>query len=176
MIRTKAMRRPTQTGFTYLWLLFLLAIGAAGTAAMGELWTVQSQRSKERELAFRGAAIVAALESYRDASPAGAYCAPQRVEELLEDSRTLPMRRHLRMPYRDPFSATGDWEWIRDSQQRLVGVMSNPPAQPLVTRKATGAGSSKVKPGQYQVSAPTTKLRCLTPPPTAIKQLETSGS
>ena len=143
---------------------------------MGALWTVQSQRSKEYELAFRGAAILAALESYRDASPAGAYCAPQRVEELLEDSRTLPMRRHLRMPYRDPFSATGDWEWIRDSQQRLVGVMSHLPEQLLVTSKAIGAGSTKVKSGQYQVGAPTTKLRCLAPPPRAIKQLETSGS
>ena len=176
MIRTTAMRRPTQTGFTYLWLLFVLAIGAAGTAAVGELWTVQSQRSKERELAFRGAAIVAALESYRAASPAGAYCAPQRIEELLEDARTMPMRRHLRMPYRDPFSANGDWEWIRDSQQRLLGVVSHPSEQPLVTSKATGAGSSKVKPGQYQVGAPTTKLRCLMPPPPAMKQLETSGS
>jgi len=142
---------------------------------MGALWTVQSQRSKEYELAFRGAAILAALESYRDASPAGAYCAPQRVEELLEDSRTLPMRRHLRMPYRDPFSATGDWEWIRDSQQRLVGVVSNPPAQPLVNRKAAGAGGSKVKPGQYQVGPALTKIQCLMPPPPAIKQLDISG-
>ena len=170
------MRRPTQTGFTYLWLLFVLAIGAAGTAAMGELWTVQSQRSKERELAFRGAAIVAALESYRAASPAGAYCAPQRIEELLEDARTMPMRRHLRMPYRDPFSATGDWEWIRDSQQRLVGVISHPPAQPLVTRKATGAERSKVNPGKYQVGPAPTKIRCLMPPLPATEELEMSGS
>ena len=168
------MRRPTQTGFTYLWLLFVLAIGAAGTAAVGELWTVQSQRSKERELAFRGAAIVAALESYRAASPAGAYCAPQRIEELLEDARTMPMRRHLRMPYRDPFSATGDWEWIRDSQQRLVGVMSHPPAQPLVTNKAADAGSRKVRSGQYLVGPGLPTLKCLKPTPPAIKPIDIS--
>lgn len=92
--------QPAQDGFTYLWLLFVLAISAAGTAAVGELWVVQVQRSKELDLAFRGQAIVAALESYRAASPAATPCAPLSWEELLQDQRSVtcagPMPIRLR--------------------------------------------------------------------------------
>ncbi len=165
-----------QNGFTYLWLIFVLAINAAGIAVVGELWTVQSQRNKEIELAFRAQAIIGALESYRAASRANDYCAPKQIEELLEDLRTFPTRRHLRMPYRDPFSPTGDWEWIKDSQERLLGVISHPPETLLITAKARGSADDTGPPGRYQVGPATTKIGCLMPPPPAIKQLDISRS
>lgn len=166
-------RRTCQTaqgGFTYLWLLFVLAISAAGTAAVGELWTVQVQRSKELDLAFRGQSIVAALQSYRAASPAGSPCAPQDWEDLLQDRRSMVTLRHLRRPYADPFAANGEWELLKDAQGRMLGVKSHPPAARLVTvvptaGKAVAAAVSGS--GVFQIGAATTKLVCLNAPPVA---------
>ena len=170
----EVVRRACQTaqgGFTYLWLLFVLAISAAGTAAVGELWTVQVQRSKELDLAFRGQAVVAALESYRAASPAGTPCAPQGWEDLLQDQRSTVTLRHLRRPYADPFAANGEWELLKDAQGRMLGVKSRPPAARLVTvvptagkAVATAAVSGS---GVFQIGAATTKLVCLNAPPVA---------
>ena len=159
-----------QSGFTYLWLLFVLAIGAAGTAAVGELWVVQVQRSKELDLAFRGQSIVAALESYRAASPAATPCAPLGWEDLLQDQRSTVTLRHLRRPYANPFAANGEWEWVKDTQGRMLGVKSRPPASPLVTAppaagKAVAAAASGA--GVFQIGPAAAKLVCLNAPPAA---------
>jgi type II secretory pathway pseudopilin PulG len=168
--RKRRACQTTQGGFTYLWLLFVLAISAAGTAAVGELWVVQVQRSKELDLAFRGQSIVAALESYRAASPAATPCAPLGWEDLLQDQRSTVSLRHLRRPYADPFAANGEWEWVKDTQGRMLGVKSRPPASPLVTAppaagKAVAAAASGF--GVFQIGAATGKLVCLNAPPAA---------
>ncbi len=162
---------PAQSGFTYLWLLFMLAISAAGTAAVGELWVVQVQRSKELELAFRGQAIVAALEGYRAASPAGTPCAPLGWEELLQDQRNTVTLRHLRRPYANPFAATGEWEWVKDAQGRMLGVKSDAPASPLVTAQlAAGKAAARADAlgaRVFQIGVAKTKPVCLNAPPAA---------
>jgi len=169
--RKRRACQTTQSGFTYLWLLFVLAIGAAGTAAVGELWVVQVQRSKELDLVFRGQSIVAALESYRAASPAATPCAPLNWEELLQDQRTTVTLRHLRRPYADPFAANGEWEWVKDTQGRMLGVKSRPPAAPLVTAVPSsgkvGATANASGSGLFQIGAATGKLVCLNAPPVA---------
>ena len=172
---------PAQGGFTYLWLLFVLAISAAGTAAVGELWTVQAQRSKELDLAFRGEAVVAALASYRAASPAGTPCAPQGWEDLLQDQRSTVTLRHLRKPYANPFAANGEWEWVKDTQGRMLGVKSRPPASPIVTappaagKAAVTADASGAR--VFQIGPATGKLVCLNAPPAAaVGSVDTQDS
>jgi type II secretory pathway pseudopilin PulG len=172
--RETRKRRACQTaqgGFTYLWLLFVLAISAAGTAAVGELWVVQVQRSKELDLAFRGQSIVAALESYRAASPAATPCAPLGWEDLLQDQRSTVTLRHLRRPYANPFAANGEWEWVKDTQGRMLGVKSRPPASPLVTAVPSGgkvgATANASGSGVFQIGAASGKLVCLNAPPVA---------
>ena len=159
--------QPAQGGFTYLWLLFVLAISAAGTAAVGELWVVQVQRSKELDLAFRGQSIVSALESYRAASP----CAPLSWEELLQDQRSTVTLRHLRRPYADPFAASGEWEWVKDTQGRMLGVKSRPLAAPIVTAPPVAGKAAAITDAAgarvFQIGAATTKLVCLNAPPAA---------
>ncbi len=168
--KTRALQ-SAQDAFTYLWLLFVLAISAAGTAAVGELWVVQVQRSKELDLAFRGQAIVAALESYRAASPAATPCAPLGWEDLLQDQRSTVTLRHLRRPYADPFAPNGEWEWVKDTQGRMLGVKSHPPAAPLVTAVPSGgkvgATANASGSGVFQIGAATGKLVCLNAPPVA---------
>lgn len=98
-------------GFGYLGLLFFIALTAASLAALGQRWSVAAQRERERELIFRGQAIVRAIESYAAATP-GRPAYPQSLQDLVEDRRSLRPRHHLRQRYADPFTGEPDWELI----------------------------------------------------------------
>ncbi len=97
-------------GFTYLFLLFVLALGGVALAALGELESTRQQREREAELRFRGEAIAAALGQYASVTPLGHLPLPQRLEELLADHRFPKAQRHLRQLYADPFTGLADWE------------------------------------------------------------------
>lgn len=99
-------------GFTYLWLLFVLALGGVALAALGEQESTRQQREREAELRFRGEAIAAALARYAEITPAGQPPLPQRLDDLLADRRFPTPRRHLRQLYADPFTGNPDWEPI----------------------------------------------------------------
>lgn len=105
-----AAPRQRQRGFTYLWLLFALALGGVALAALGEQETMRQQREREAELRFRGEAIAAALGRYAATTPLGHLPLPQRLDELLADRRFPRPQRHLRQLYDDPFTGRPDWE------------------------------------------------------------------
>ena len=126
-------RRVLQRGATYLLLLFMLAVMAAGMAAMGTQWAVAAQRERETELRFRGAEFSRALAGWRDATPAGQPAAPLLLQDLLVDERSSPPRHHLRRLYTDPFTAQADWELMRGADGRIVAVASRA-RQPALRR------------------------------------------
>jgi type II secretory pathway pseudopilin PulG len=113
----------TGRGFTYLGMLFFVAITAAALAALGQSWQTAVQREKERELAFRGQEIARAIDGYLrvgvpaepgaaaaqgdPATRAGAY--PRSLADLLSDGRGPKPRHHLRRAYADPFTGKADW-------------------------------------------------------------------
>lgn len=99
-----------QRGFTYLWLLFVLALGGVALAALGEREQTRQLREREAELRFRGEAIAAALGRYAQATPLGHLPLPQRLDDLLTDRRFPKPQRHLRQLYADPFTGQADWE------------------------------------------------------------------
>ncbi|MFG6489832.1 type II secretion system protein [Roseateles sp. BYS78W] len=99
-------------GFTYLWLLFVLALGGVALAALGEQESTRQQREREAELRFRGEAIATALGRYAEATPVGHLPLPQRLDDLLADRRHPTPRRHLRQLYADPFTGQPDWELV----------------------------------------------------------------
>lgn len=102
----------------------MLAVMAAGMAAMGTQWAVAAQRERETELLFRGAEFSRALAAWRDATPAGQAIAPMLLQDLLVDERSTPPRHHLRRLYTDPFTARADWELLRSADGRIVAVAS----------------------------------------------------
>lgn len=110
-----------QRGFTYLWLLFALALGGVALAALGEQETTRQQREREAELRFRGEAIAAALGRYAATTPLGHLPLPQRLDELLADRRFPRPQRHLRQLYDDPFTGRPDWEPVLGQ----VGVVAS---------------------------------------------------
>lgn len=103
-----------QRGFSYLAVLFLVALTAAGLAALGQAWSTAVQREKERELEFRGKAIADAIASYQHAAPTGPAAYPSSLDDLLDDRRGPHVRRHLRRLYVDPFTGAADWVLVAD--------------------------------------------------------------
>lgn len=116
-------------GFTYLVLLWWVAISALMLAALGQRWQLESRRQHELELVFRAGQIQAALASYRRNTPDGQPGLPARLDELLEDQRGPTLRRHLRQVMPDPMTG-GAWGLLLDGE-RIRGVYSLAKGVPL---------------------------------------------
>ncbi|MFG6414194.1 type II secretion system protein [Roseateles sp. DC23W] len=143
-MRAAPASRRTARGFTYLAVLFLVALTAAGLAALGTAWLQRAQREREAELAFRGGEIAAAIESYLRAGGGAAATYPKRWEDLLEDRRGAVTRHHLRRLYADPFTGLPDWEQLpppagAPDAAAFAGVRSRSNQSMLRTRTADGA-------------------------------------
>jgi type II secretory pathway pseudopilin PulG len=113
---------PRPRGFTYLALLGAVLVAGALLAAAGTAWSGRAEREAERELLFRGGQIALALARWHAAVPGAP--GPQRLEDLLLDSRTSPPQRHLRRLWADPASGEADWVLERDEQGAIVGLRS----------------------------------------------------
>ena len=113
-----------EQGFTYLGLLFAVALAGAALALIGQHWSGVMQRERERELIFRGQQIAAAIASYH-ASPAVAEPAwPRGLDELLEDRRSAVPQHHLRRAFVDPMTGKADWVPLLDAAGGWRGLHS----------------------------------------------------
>ena len=126
VIKTGSYPSRNQRGYTYLLVLFLVALTGAGLAIAGDMWATTRQREREAELLFAGDAIRRAIASYYLAGPAQ-Y--PPILDDLIKDPRFPDTRRHLRQRYPDPFGDT--WVLIKTPQGSIMGVASASEAAPL---------------------------------------------
>lgn len=113
-----------QRGFTYVSMLFALAIFGIGLAAIGESWSAVSHREKEAELIQIGNAYVQAIGRYYTRSPGSMKIYPLRLEDLIEDKRFVGTERHLRKIYRDPMTNTLEWGMVKAADGGIAGVFS----------------------------------------------------
>jgi type II secretory pathway pseudopilin PulG len=120
-----------QRGFTYLGLLFAIAIAGVLLAAVGVMWSTESQRQKEAELLLIGAEFRAAIASYYQSSPGLVKRYPAKLADLLKDDRFLGVRRHLRQIYIDPMTGTREWGLIPAPEGGIMGVHSLSEATPI---------------------------------------------
>lgn len=120
------MRR--ESGFTYLMVLFAVAIMGAGLALTGEVWRTTALRDKEAELLFIGNQYRKAIERYYLAGR-GQY--PRTIEDLLKDPRQPGIVRHLRRLYPDPLGSGGKWGLINAPQGGIMGVHSLSESKPI---------------------------------------------
>lgn len=123
------MRR--QSGFTYLGVLFLVALMGLGMASFGTVASMQRKREKESELLFVGHQFRRAIELYYEGSPGGAKRYPPNLEALLQDPRTPGIRRHLRRIWRDPVSGKPQWGLVEAPGGGVMGVFSLSGEQPV---------------------------------------------
>lgn len=107
-------RRP-QSGFTYLMLLWWVAISGVMLVALSHSWSNASRREREAELVWRGEEIRRGIESYASVPVSdGVSKLPQRLEDLLEDRRSGTLQRHVRRLWRDPITGQARWGLVRE--------------------------------------------------------------
>lgn len=141
-----------QLGFTYLWLLLVVALMGTGLAVVGEMHQTAAQRDREKELLSIGRQFRAALVSYHDARrydrPAAAGPAgfgpvdsrqrPASLEELLKDPRFPGVKRHLRRVFVDPMTGKAEWGLVLENG-RIAGIHSLSTATPIKQAGFEGA-------------------------------------
>lgn len=126
--------RRWQGGFSYLGLLFALALLGLALGAAGTVWSVARQRDREQELLWTGGEIRTAIGRYYLSGPGGLRSFPRTLDDLVEDRRGPKTLRHLRRAYRDPMGGGADWEWIRGADGALIGVASTHRGTPIKQR------------------------------------------
>lgn len=120
-----------ENGFTYLWVMFTVAITGVLLAGAGQLWRTESQREKEKELMFIGEQFRLAIGSYYENSPGMPKRYPPSLEKLLLDDRFPTVKRHLRKIFLDPMTGTREWGLIKQPGIGITGVHSLSAQVPL---------------------------------------------
>jgi len=118
-------------GFTYLGLLFAIAVLGFALASAGVLWSIAARRDREAQLLWVGGQYQQAIASYYLKGPAGLRQLPPSLADLLEDRRGPVLIRHLRKLYADPMTGQADWELERSAEGSIVGVRSRALGRPI---------------------------------------------
>ena len=124
-------RRSESGGFTYLGLLFVVAIMGLAMALAAQVWETNIRREKERELLFVGKQLRQAIGSYYVEMPDGVKRYPRRLQDLLQDNRFPGVKRHLRKLYRDPVTGSDEWGLVVSVEGGIQGVYSFSSGVPL---------------------------------------------
>ena len=119
-----------QKGFTYLTVLFVVAMMAGGLALAGEVWHTSAMREKEAELLHIGNEYRKAIERYYVSGPKQ-Y--PKSLADLVKDPRKPGTVRHLRRLYPDPITGKDEWGLVKSDDGGIAGVYSTSEAAPLKT-------------------------------------------
>jgi type II secretory pathway pseudopilin PulG len=117
-------------GFTYMTVLFIVAIIAAGLALTGEVWQTSTMRDKEAELLFIGNQYRRAIQGYYLNGPQRQY--PRSLEDLLKDPRQPGTVRYLRRIHPDPITER-EFVLIKAPDGGILGVHSESEAAPIKT-------------------------------------------
>lgn len=149
MRRGDFVHRRAQQGFTYVVVLFALAIVGVGLAALGESWSSVSHRDKEDELIDIVGEYMASINKYYIRSPGTPKTFPLRLEDLLEDHRFAGTVRHLRRLYRDPMTGKPQWGLIRNASGGIVGIYSLSDRESLRNRGAFVDGALPISGTHY---------------------------
>lgn len=132
-------------GFSYLTVLFVVAILAGGLALVGEVWHTTAVREKEAELLYVGNQYRKAIERYYLNGPRQ-Y--PRNLADLLKDPRKPGTERYLRQLYSDPITGKAEWGIVKAPDGGVMGVYSLSDSKPLKTanfrpRDAAFEGAAK---------------------------------
>lgn len=117
-------RKKRQTGFTYLTILFAIAMAGVILANTGIDWSQSAQREKERELLFIGNQYRQAIALYYERTPGVIKRYPTKLDELLSDTRYNPPQHYLRKLYRDPILNQEQWGIVTAPGGGIMGVHS----------------------------------------------------
>jgi type II secretory pathway pseudopilin PulG len=138
-----------QQGFTYLSLLFFVAVLGSGLAATAVSWRHAQQREKERELLFVGEEFREAIALYYHRSPGVIKEFPRDLNDLVRDPRYPNTQRYLRRIYRDPMRNEPSWGTVLSPGGGIMGVYSLSQDEPLKKQGFKEIQSGLDKAGSY---------------------------
>lgn len=116
-------RLRSESGFTYVAALFMVAVMGVLLGAAGQSVSVIMQREKEKELIFRGLQYRDAIERWnKKPMPL------KDIKRLLNDPLNVP-NGGLRKLYKDPITGE-DFKILEDSQLGIYGVASKSDKEP----------------------------------------------
>jgi type II secretory pathway pseudopilin PulG len=119
-----------QEGFTYVVVMFLVAVLSIASVRALQYTRMTEQREKETELLWVGTAYRNAIAAYYNESQGSTKQYPQQLGALLKHELTNPTRP-LRKLYRDPISGSKDWGIVRNEAGAVIGVYSLSQQRPL---------------------------------------------
>lgn len=131
-----------QAGFTYLAIIFAIAISGVVLAEVGINWTQESQREKERQLLFVGSEFRQAIALYYERTPGAIKHFPRKLEDLLTDERYNTPQHYLRKLYRDPITNRSEWGLLVSPEGGIMGVHSLSNGRPIKTAEFDYANRS----------------------------------
>jgi type II secretory pathway pseudopilin PulG len=142
-------------GFTYITVLFVVAMMSGGLALIGEVWHTANVREKEAELLHIGNEYRKAIERYYLSGPVRQY--PKNLADLVKDPRHPGTVRHLRRLYPDPITGKDDWGLVKSADGGFAGVNSPSEDAPLKTggfgvRDAALEGKTKYSECQFVIA------------------------
>lgn len=118
-----AAREGGMVLLTLLIAMLLMSIALAGAL---DVWSLERQRERERQLLFAGDQYRLAILRYYRAGRA----LPTSVDDLLNDTRFPTPLHHLRRAWVDPVTGDNDWILMRQAD-RIYGVYSSSTAVPI---------------------------------------------
>ena len=126
----RAVPPRSQAGFTYLTVMFVIAILLGGLAIVGETWETSARREKEAELLFIGNQYRRAIGLYYASTPGVVKRYPRTLEDLIKDPRQPNTQRHIRKLFPDPLTGK-EWMVIKGADGGVQGVYSPSEQAPL---------------------------------------------
>jgi type II secretory pathway pseudopilin PulG len=120
-----------QRGVALMAVLVMVVIMGLGVGIAGATWKTKVQRSRERELLWRGDQYRKAISSYYQVThggPQGTY--PRSLDVLERDPRFLHRVRHIRRLFKDPITGD-DFVLIKDPSGAITGVRSSSDLEPF---------------------------------------------
>lgn len=142
--------RAGSGGFTYIGLLFFVAVMGAALVGVAQVWHTQVQRDKEEDLLFVGNQFRRAISLYYERAPGGARQYPRQMKDLLQDPRYPNVQRHLRKMYVDPMTGKPDWGLVKAPDGSIIGVYSLSRDAPLKTAGFKGPDAAFVDSVSYR--------------------------
>jgi type II secretory pathway pseudopilin PulG len=126
----RAPTRRRQAGFTYLTVMFVVAILLGGLALVGETWETSARREKETELLSIGNQYRRAIGLFYETTPGVVKRYPRTLDDLVKDSRQPSTQRYIRKLFPDPITGK-EWTAIRGADGGVQGVSSPSEGIPL---------------------------------------------
>lgn len=126
-------QRTGERGFAYVFAMILVAVVGLALTAYAQTASHARQREREAQLLWAGEQYRHAIGLYYERTPGAAKHYPERLEELLRDSRYLAVQRYLRELYPDPMSGKARWGTMPAPGGGIMGVYSLSAGRPIKT-------------------------------------------